>query len=82
MLAIKLKITGKKHQRSFRVIVKEGRSRVQGKCVEDLGWWNPHTDKAVLNTERAAYWMKSGAQPSQTVRQLLRKYKTPEAVVK
>jgi small subunit ribosomal protein S16 len=76
MLAIKLRNVGKKHQRSFRIIVQEKRSKLQGKFVEDLGWWNPHTDKVEINNQRAEYWIKSGAQPSQTVRQLIRKYKS------
>jgi len=80
MLAIKLRNVGKKHQRSFRVVVQEKRSKLQGKFVEDLGWWNPHTDKTELKIGRAEYWIKSGAQPSQTVRQLIRKYKKPEAI--
>ncbi len=73
MLAIKLRNVGKKHQRSFRVVVQEKHSKLQGKFVEDLGWWNPHTNKTDLKTDRAAYWIKAGAQPSQTVRQLLKK---------
>ncbi len=75
MLAIKLQTAGKKHQRSFRVVVQEKRSKLQGKSVEDLGWWNPHTNKAELKIDRAEYWIKSGAQPSETVSKLLKKYR-------
>ncbi|MCL4405349.1 MAG: 30S ribosomal protein S16 [Patescibacteria group bacterium] len=73
MLSIRLKNVGKKHQRSFRVIVQESHSKLQGKFLEDLGWWNPHTDKADVKNDRAKYWIEKGAQPSQTVRQLLDK---------
>lgn len=80
MLSIRLRNVGKKHQRSFRLVVQEAKSKVQGKFLEDLGWWNPHTDKADLKTDRAQYWISKGAQPSQTVRELLKKHQTaPEA---
>ncbi len=71
MLAIKLKPVGKKHQRSFRIIVAEKRSKLQGKFVEDLGWFNPHTDKFSLKKERVEYWLKNGAKPTDTVFNLL-----------
>jgi small subunit ribosomal protein S16 len=75
MLSIRLRNVGKKHQRSFRVVVQEAKSKLQGKFLEDLGWWNPHTDKAEIKNDRAQYWIGKGAQPSQTVRQLLIKQK-------
>lgn len=71
MLAIKLRRVGKKHQASFRVVVAEKRSKVGGNFVEDLGWVNPRTDEAEVNAERALYWMKVGAQPTDTVWNLL-----------
>jgi small subunit ribosomal protein S16 len=70
MLAIKLRRVGKKGQVSFRVAVMEKRSKLQGKFVEDLGWWNPHFDKSEINKERASYWLKVGAQPTPTVHNL------------
>lgn len=71
MLAIKLKRIGKKHQASFRIIVAEKRSKLQGRYVEDLGWWNPHVDKFEIKKERAGYWIKTGAQPTDSVFNLL-----------
>ena len=41
MLAIKLKRIGKKHQPSYRIVVAEKRSKLNGRYVEDLGWLNP-----------------------------------------
>jgi len=67
MLAIKLKRVGKKHQASFRIIVAEKRSKLKGKYVEDLGYFNPRTDEYKVNKERALYWLKVGAQPTDTV---------------
>lgn len=70
MLAIKLKRIGKKKQTSFRVIVSEKRSKLNGRYVEDLGFWNPHTNKASLNKERATYWLEHGAEATPTVHNL------------
>ncbi len=71
MLMLKLKRVGKKHQASFRLIVDEKRHQLFGKHVEDLGWYNPRTDKSEINKERVEYWMKTGAKPTDTVHNLL-----------
>ena len=71
MLAIKLKRIGKKHQPSFRVIVSEKRSRLQGRYIDDLGWLNPLTKEFKINKELALRWIKQGAQPTESVHNLL-----------
>lgn len=71
MLAIKFRPVGKKKQRSFRVVVAEKRSKLQGRFVEDLGWYNPHNDQYSLNEERVKYWIGTGAQPTDGVHNLL-----------
>jgi len=71
MLTIKLKRIGKKNQASFRVVVLEKRSKLNGRYVEDLGFLNPKSDEINLNKERIAYWLKVGAQPTDTVHNLL-----------
>ncbi len=71
MLAIKLKRIGKKNQASFRIVVKERRSKMQGKSNEDLGWFNPHTNEVKIDGEAALAWMKKGAQPTDSVHNLL-----------
>lgn len=73
MLAIKLKRIGKKHQAAYRVVVAEKRFKLKGRYVEDLGWFNPHTDEMSVNKERAEYWIKNGARPTDRVRHLLTK---------
>ena len=75
MLAIRLKGIGKKHQRSFRVVLQETRSKLLGKFIEDLGWYNPHTNKSELNKERIQHWIGVGAKPSMTVVQVMKKAK-------
>ncbi|MEK7630384.1 MAG: 30S ribosomal protein S16 [Patescibacteria group bacterium] len=71
MLAIKFKKIGKKHQISFRVAVQEKRSKLEGRFTEDLGWFDPHTDKFEVNGERVKYWISKGAQPTASVHNLI-----------
>jgi small subunit ribosomal protein S16 len=71
MLTIKLQRRGKKHQPSFRLVVQEKRSKLDGDFIDDLGWYNPRTKEAELNAERVKYWIGVGAQPSPTVHNLL-----------
>ena len=78
MLSIKLKMIGKKGQRSFRVIIQEARSKLRGKFIEDLGWYNPHSNKFEVKKDRVLYWLKVGAQPTETVSQLLKKNKVEQ----
>jgi len=67
MLVIRLKPVGRKHQISYRIVVTEKRSKLNGPYREDLGFYNPRTDKFSVKTERAKYWLSIGAQPSDTV---------------
>jgi len=67
MLAIKLRRIGKKHQASFRIIVSEKRSKIDGRYVDNIGWLNPGNKEFDIKKEKAQYWMKNGAQPTDTV---------------
>lgn len=78
MLAIKLKRIGKKHQPAYRLIVNEKRSAMVGRFLEDLGYFNPESNKTELNKERVLFWIKNGAQPTDTVHNLLLKNKIIE----
>jgi small subunit ribosomal protein S16 len=71
MLAIKLKRIGKKNQPSFRIIVTEKRLKIDGRFVEDVGWLNPIDKKFDIKKDRVDYWLKVGAQPTNTVYNLL-----------
>lgn len=72
MLTIRLTRKGKKNQPFFRVVVIDSKkSSKGGRAVEDLGYKNPLTKKISINKERALYWIKTGAQPSATVHNLL-----------
>lgn len=70
MLAIKFKRIGKKHQASFRIVVTEKRTKLNGRYLDDLGWLNPHTDKFELEKKRAEHWLKVGAQPTDSIHNL------------
>jgi small subunit ribosomal protein S16 len=71
MLVIKLSRTGKKHQAFYRLIINERRSKLNGKCLEDLGWYNPLDKQYSFKKERINHWLKLGAQKSETVHNLL-----------
>lgn len=51
----------------------EKRSKVNGRFVEDLGWFNPFTDQSKINAERVNYWIKNGAQPTPSALTLIKK---------
>lgn len=53
------------------MFVDERRSKLKSSPTEDLGWYNPHTKKAEINSERVKYWISVGAKPSATVHNLL-----------
>jgi small subunit ribosomal protein S16 len=77
MLVIRLTRIGAKKQPTYRVVVTEARTPRDSREVERLGYYNPKTRPATLkvNRERVAHWLKSGAQPSATVKSLLKKHK-------
>jgi len=76
-VAVKLRLMrmGKTKQPTYRVVAADARSPRNGRFIEIIGQYYPRLgDKAVqLDTERANYWLDVGAQPSDTVRSLLRK---------
>jgi small subunit ribosomal protein S16 len=73
MLAIRLRRAGSKKRPFFRVVVTDSRAARDSSFVEVLGHYNPRTNPETLklNRERLAYWLKSGAVPSDTVRTLV-----------
>lgn len=75
MLAIRLTRMGAKKRPFYRIIVAEKRGKRDGRFVEIVGHYNPCSkpDEVKLNHERIDYWLKCGAQPTDTVRNLIRK---------
>jgi small subunit ribosomal protein S16 len=74
MLKIKLQPTGKKHQRFYRIVVAEGKSKLSGKVIDTLGTYNPHDvdNKIEINKENYQLWLNKGAQPTDTIRKLVK----------
>ena len=73
---LRLKRFGRRHHATYRVAAMDARSPRDGRVIEELGWFAPQAkeDKQVsLNPERIQYWLGVGAQPSETVRNLLKK---------
>lgn len=76
MLKIKLSRTGKRGYSSYKIIVNEARSKRDGRYLEQLGIYNPNTKplSIKINKKRLNYWLEKGAQPTETVRRLIKKY--------
>ena len=60
---------------SYRVVVADSRSPRDGRIIENLGWYNPLVDPSVIkiNEEKTLGWLKNGAQPTDSVAQLLKR---------
>jgi small subunit ribosomal protein S16 len=74
LLAIQLMRTGAKKSPSYRVVVKEKRSKRDGAYLENLGTYNPTRNPAEikLKMDRVVYWVGKGAQPTATVGRLIK----------
>ena len=72
---IRLKRTGAKKAPHYRVVVADSRSPRDGKFIEEIGYYNPMTEPVEINidAEAAKKWIGNGAQPTDTVRALLKK---------
>ena len=66
---------GRRNRPFYRVVVADGRSPRDGKFIELIGHYNPLTDPETvsIDEEKALKWLRSGAQPTDTVRSLLSK---------
>ena len=71
---IRLRRMGAKKAPFYRVVVADSRSPRDGRCIEEIGTYNPLTEPATVNidVEKAQAWIKNGAQPTDTVRSLLK----------
>ena len=75
MVKIRLRRVGAKKAPYYRIIVADSRSPRDGRFIEELGAYDPSVEsgKIKVNMERAKYWIANGAQPTDTVRGLLKK---------
>jgi|SRR5919106_1002098 small subunit ribosomal protein S16 len=74
MVKIRLMRVGKSKQPSYRVVVADSRSPRDGRIIESIGHYQPRRDPSeiVIDSNRAVYWLGKGAQPSNTVKNLMR----------
>ncbi len=75
MVKIRLRRMGAKKNPFYRIVVADSRFPRDGRFIEEIGTYNPLTEPAEIkvDSERALNWIKSGAQPTDTVRGLLKK---------
>jgi len=71
MLSIRLSPKGRKHQRTYRIVVAEKRTKLNGKFIDDLGHWNPFIKEFKIDHKKLEEWTKKGAQVSQAITKLL-----------
>ena len=77
MLKIKFAPRGKKHQRTFRLVVAEAKTKFNGNFVDDLGFYTPQTKTFQVDQTKLAEWQKKGAQITVGVDRLLNPGKYP-----
>ncbi|MDY3846390.1 MAG: 30S ribosomal protein S16 [Eubacteriales bacterium] len=72
---IRLRRMGAKKAPFYRVVVADGRYPRDGRFIEEIGYYDPMKEPVVINidAEKATTWMKNGAQPTDTVKALLKK---------
>ena len=75
MVKIRLRRMGAKKAPYYRIVVADSRSPRDGRCIEEIGTYNPllESDNITVDAEKAQNWIKNGAQPTDTVRGLLKK---------
>ena len=75
MVKIRLCRMGVKKNPYYRIVVADSRSPRDGRCIEEIGTYSPLTDPATVSVdaEKAQEWIKNGAQPTDTVKALLKK---------
>jgi small subunit ribosomal protein S16 len=76
MVVLRLKRFGRRHRPFYRLCAMDQRSPVGGRAIEELGWYDPigvPERQVSLKMDRIDYWLSVGAQPSRTVRDLIRK---------
>lgn len=76
-MAVKLRLRrmGRKKQPFYRIVAADSRSPRNGRFIEEIGYYNPLNEPITLNVheDRALYWLKQGAIPTDTVKSLLRR---------
>ena len=71
---IRLRRLGQKKAPFYRIVVADSRSPRDGKCIDEIGTYNPNTDPSVfkIDEEAAKKWLANGAQPTETVNRIFK----------
>lgn len=71
---IRLRRMGQKKNPIYRIVVADSRSPRDGKCIDEIGTYNPNTDPSTfkINEEKAKQWLSNGAQPTEVVGKLFK----------
>ncbi|GBD34870.1 30S ribosomal protein S16 [bacterium HR35] len=75
MLVIRFQKVGKKKQKILRLVLQDKRWKLNGKVIKVLGWWNPYLKQGEFNKELIDFYLKNGAQLSETAKSILKKNK-------
>jgi small subunit ribosomal protein S16 len=83
MVKLRLARAGSKRHPIYRIVAADSRCPRDGRFIEKVGHYNPNVEPPTLliESERLDYWLSKGAQPSETVRNLIRKHKREAAAV-
>nr|YP_009555451.1 ribosomal protein S16 [Dendrolycopodium obscurum]AZU95305.1 ribosomal protein S16 [Dendrolycopodium obscurum] len=73
MVKLRLKRYGRKQRATYRIIAIDARSRREGKALREVGFYNPRKDQTQLNVPAIVYYLERGAQPTETVKDILEK---------
>ncbi len=75
MVKLRLKRMGKKGQPFYRIVAADSRAPRDGRFIEEIGTYNPvpEVTEVTVDKEKALKWLNNGAQPTETVRSILRK---------
>jgi len=81
MVRIRLTRRGAKKKPFYRLVAADQRAPRDGRFIEQLGYYNPMSDPFVLkfDLERVDYWLSKGAQPTDTAKRLIERYRTAAA---
>ena len=73
MVKIRFKRMGSKKAPFYRIVVADSRCPRDGRFIEELGYYNPGSKETKIDNEKAAAWIAKGAQPTDTVKALIKK---------
>jgi len=81
MVKIRLKRMGKKKKAFYRIVAADARAPRDGKFIEQIGYYDPHSKDLKINKELAFKWLNDGAKPTEIVRKLFKNQKINEEFI-